>query len=378
MSTLNERSIALHREKRGKLEITSKVPLKTREDLSLSYTPGVAAVCLAIADNKSLSKELTMRGNAIAVVTDGSAVLGLGNIGPEAALPVMEGKAILFKEFGGIDAMPICLATQDTDEIVRIVTALAPTFGGINLEDISAPRCFEIERRLVEALDIPVLHDDQHGTAVVVLAGLINALKVTERDTKDVRIAMNGAGAAGGAIARMLHVFGFNDIVMCDTKGIITVDRPNMDDSKKGLASFTNPNGLSGTLADAVRGADIFIGVSAAGALTQDMVRSMAPNAIVFALANPTPEIMPELAKEAGAAVVATGRSDFANQVNNVLAFPGIFRGALDHNIRRFTPEMLIEAAKRLASIVPEPTADHILPDALDRSVAAIVADAIR
>lgn len=378
MSDVYRDSLELHRLRRGKLAVSSKVSLKDRSDLSLAYTPGVAAVSQAIAQDRGLAYEYTMKRNAVAVITDGSAVLGLGNIGPEAALPVMEGKAVLFKEFAGIDAIPLCLATQDTEEIIRTVKLVAPVFGGINLEDIAAPRCFEIERRLIEELDMPVLHDDQRGTATVVLAALINALKVRKTEAAAARVVINGAGAAGTATAQLLRQAGFEDIVVCDSRGIISRGRPDLNESKRRLAETTNPRGLSGLLGDALRQADIFIGVSVEGALSREMVLTMNPGPIIFAMANPVPEIMPDEAKSAGASVVATGRSDFPNQVNNVLAFPGIFRGALDNGVKRIESSMLIAAARNLAAGVPRPSPDRILPDALDRSVAATVAAAIR
>lgn len=378
MSDVYRDSLELHRSRRGKLAVSSKVSLKDRSDLSLAYTPGVAAVSQAIAQDRGLAYEYTMKRNAVAVVTDGSAVLGLGNIGPEAALPVMEGKAILFKEFAGIDAIPLCLATQDAEEIIRTVKLVAPAFGGINLEDIAAPRCFEIERRLIEELDVPVLHDDQHGTATVVLAALINALKVRRAEAAAARVVINGAGAAGTATAQLLRQAGFKDIIICDSRGIISKSRPDLNESKQHLAETTNPRALSGLLGDALRQADIFIGVSVKGALRREMVLTMNPGPIIFAMANPVPEIMPDEAKAAGASVVATGRSDFPNQVNNVLAFPGIFRGALDNGVKRIESSMLIAAARNLAASVPRPSADRILPNALDRSVVAKVAAAIR
>ena len=378
MSDIYSQSIELHKKHQGKLETCSKVPIGSREDLSLAYSPGVAGVSRAIAEDKARSFELTFRGNAVAVVSDGSAILGLGNLGPEAALPVMEGKAVLFKQFGGVDAFPICLATQDTEEIIRTVKFLAPNFAGINLEDISAPRCFEIEERLKAELDIPVMHDDQHGTATVVLAGLINALKLRGSDKETVRIVINGAGAAGIATAKLLLGYGFKEIILCDSKGIICEGRDCLNPAKEELAKLTNLAKLNGDLGEAVKEADIFIGMSAPDVLKGEMVRSMAGKPVIFALANPVPEIMPEIAKEAGAFVVATGRSDYPNQVNNVLAFPGIFRGALDHHISKITPEMLVRAAEALAGAVAVPDVDHILTDTLDRSVAAKVADAIR
>ncbi len=378
MSDVYASSLELHRRSGGKLSVTPKIPLESKADLSLAYTPGVAAVCEAIGKDKRLARELTIKKNTVAVVSDGSAILGLGNLGPEAAMPVMEGKAALFKRFADVDAFPICLDTQDPDEIVETVVRIAPAFGGINLEDISAPRCFDIERRLQERLDIPVMHDDQHGTATVVLAGLTNALRVKGASARDIRVVINGAGAAGTAIAELLRDAGYQDLTVCDSHGVVSRDRADLNEPKRDLAAWTNPRSLHGTLAEAIIDADVFIGVSVRDALTQDMVRSMRPNPIVFAMANPVPELMPDLAKAAGALVVATGRSDFPNQVNNVLAFPGIFRGALDHGVRCITSALLVEAARRLAACVPSPTADKILPDPFDPQVSAAVADAIR
>lgn len=374
MTAHDQQSLELHQKHGGKLAVHSKVPLETREDLARAYTPGVAAVCRAIAADEGAAKDYTIIKNTVAVVTDGSAVLGLGNIGPKAALPVMEGKAALFKEFADVDAFPICLSTQDTEEIIATVKRIAPGFGGINLEDISAPRCFEVEERLKRELDIPVFHDDQHGTAVVVLAGLINALRLRGSHAADVRVVINGAGAAGVAVARLLGRHGFANLTACDSHGIIHAGREEgMNAIKTELAALTGQVS-GGTLADALAGADVFIGVSKGGVLTPAMVRTMNERPIIFALANPEPEIMPEAAHAAGAFIVATGRSDFPNQVNNVLAFPGIFRGALDSGVRDITPEMLIRAAAALAGHVKEPTAGNILPDPLDRTVAAAVA----
>lgn len=374
----SRRSLEMHRQKRGKLEIQSTVPLETRDDLATAYTPGVAEPCRAIAKDKNLVWDLTIKGHCVAVVTDGSAVLGLGNIGPEAGLPVMEGKAILFKKFAGIDAFPICLATQDVDEIVETVKRIAPGFGGINLEDISAPRCFEIERRLIEELDIPVMHDDQHGTAVVVTAGLINALKVVGKKIGEVSVVISGAGAGGMGVASLLLVAGVRRMTMLDSKGIIAVGREDMNVYKDNLAARINPDGRTGTLSDALRGVDVFIGVSQPGLVTGEMARSMAPGAIIFAMANPVPEIMPDVAREAGAAVVATGRSDFPNQVNNALAFPGVFKGVLDGRLRKITQTMRLSAAFALAGLIQEPTAEKILPSPLDPGVAEVVAVAVR
>lgn len=384
-----EESLKLHAEKRGKIEVVSKVPVKTRDDLSLAYTPGVAEPCRRIHENPADIYKYTSKGNMVAVVTDGSAVLGLGNIGAGAGLPVMEGKAILFKEFAGVDAFPICLSTQDTDEIVETVQRIAIGFGGINLEDISAPRCFEIEERLIKLLDIPVFHDDQHGTAIVVLAGLINALKLTNRKFEDIRVVISGVGAAGVAITKLLITYGVKaeNILLVDSKGAIYKGREDLNDVKVSLAEITNvachlgldqPGCKTGGLKETIEGADVFIGVSKAGLLTEEMVKSMAPNAIVFAMANPEPEIMPELAKKAGAAIVATGRSDFPNQINNVLGFPGIFRGVLDAGIRIIDDRIKIAAAEAIAAYVKEPSVDQIVPSPLDKGVAVAVAEAIR
>ncbi len=373
---VSDRTFLLHLG--GKLEIAAKTPLKTRDDLSMAYTPGVARVCRAIADEPDKVWNLTIKQNAVAVVTDGTAVLGLGDIGPEAALPVMEGKAILFKEFGGVDAWPVCLATTDPDEIVRTVIAIAPVFGGINLEDISAPRCFEVEARLREALDIPVFHDDQHGTAIVVLAALLNALRVVGKRIEDVRVVVTGAGAAGAATARMLMAAGVADVVCCDRRGVLYPGRDGLDVSKTLLADETNPRGLRGSADEALAGSDVYIGLSGPGAVSLEAVRSMAEGAIVFAMANPTPEVSPE-ALEGFAAVVGTGRSDYPNQINNVLAFPGIFRGALDVRATGITREMELAAAHALAAVVEpehlEP--DYVIPSVFDRRVAPAVADAV-
>lgn len=378
---MNYQELALqrHAEWRGKIEVTSRVPLASKDDLSVAYTPGVAEPCRHIHARKDEVFRYTRRWNLVAVVTDGSAVLGLGNIGPEAAMPVMEGKAVLFKAFGDVDAFPICLATQDTDAIVAAVQAIAPTFGGINLEDISAPRCFEIERRLIETLDIPVFHDDQHGTAVVVLGALFNALQIVGRRFEDVRVVINGCGAAGVAITHLLRELGTRHIVILDSKGIVTPARTDLTPAKRALAELTNPERLTGGLADAMRGAHVFIGVSVKDVVTPAMVRSMANDAIVLALANPDPEILPAAAKAAGARIVGTGRSDFANQVNNVLGFPGIFRGALDVRARAIDTSMKLAAAQALAACVaPEDLReDYILPSPLDRRVAQRVATAV-
>jgi len=379
MSDDYSESVELHRKNKGKLETKSKVSVGIRQELSLGYSPGVAGVCREIAADKNKSFELTFRGNAVAVISDGSAILGLGNLGAEAALPVMEGKAILFKEFGGVDAFPICLATQDTEEIIKAVKFLAPNFAGINLEDISAPRCFEIEERLKAELDIPVMHDDQHGTAVVVLAGLINALKLRGSSKENIKAVINGAGAAGIATCKLLLRYGFRDIVMCDSTGVIYEGRiEGMNPVKEEMARITNQAGKKGTLADAVKGADVFIGMSAPDVLKAEMIRTMNEKPVIFALANPVPEIMPDSAKEAGAYIMASGRSDFPNQVNNVLAFPGIFRGALDHRVRQITDDMLIRAAEAIAESVENPTPDNIIPDPFDGNVPKKVAEAIR
>ncbi|MBQ6363795.1 MAG: NADP-dependent malic enzyme [Lachnospiraceae bacterium] len=375
-----EKAIELHKEWKGKISTEAKAKVRTSEDLALAYTPGVAEPCKIIAKDKEAAYTYTIKQNTIAVVSDGSAVLGLGNIGPEAAMPVMEGKSVLFKEFGGVNAFPICLDTQDTDEIVRTVQLLAPTFGGINLEDISAPRCFEIERRLKELLRIPVFHDDQHGTAIIVLAGIINALKIVGKKVEDCRIVVNGSGAAGIAISKLLLLYGFKHLILCDSKGILSSKTQKMNWIKEEMLKVTNEDDISGTLADAMVGADIFIGVSAPGVVTQDMVRSMNKDAILFAMANPVPEIMPDLAKEAGARIVGTGRSDFPNQVNNVLVFPGIFRGALEGNAIQITEEMKLAAAEGLAALVKpeELSEDYILPEAFNPIVADAVSKAVR
>ncbi len=378
--TINEKALKLHEEWNGKLEIVAKSPVKSREDLSLAYTPGVAEPCKVIAQDKEAAYKYTMKANTVAVVSDGSAVLGLGNIGPYAAMPVMEGKAVLFKEFGGVNAVPICLDTQDTEEIIKAVTYLAPGFGGINLEDISAPRCFEIEERLKELLDIPVFHDDQHGTAIVVLAGIINALKVVGKKKEDCRIVVNGAGSAGVAITRLLLTYGFPHITMCDKVGIVSKKTEGLNWMQQKMAELTNLEQQTGTLADAMKGADIFVGVSAPGIVTPEMVASMNRDAILFAMANPVPEIMPDIAKAAGAKVVGTGRSDFPNQVNNVVAFPGIFKGALEGRASKITEEMKLAAANAIASLVPdeELNEDNIMPEAFNPRVAEVVAEAVR
>lgn len=378
MDDLASRSLELHREHGGKMELHPTVPLETREDLSLAYTPGVAQVSSEIGRDPSLAKQLTLKKNTVAIVSDGSAILGLGNLGAAAAIPVMEGKAVLMKKFANVDAFPICLDTQDVDEIVQTVQRIAPVFGAINLEDIAAPRCFQVERRLRELLDIPVFHDDQHGTAVVVLAGLINAAKVRGSDLASLRVAISGAGAAGTAIAYLLLAAGIYDVTVCDSRGMISVGRIDLNEEKKKLAERTNIEARSGSLRYAVAGADVFIGVSAAGLLTQDMVRSMAKDPIVFAMANPVPEIMPHEARAAGAAIVATGRSDFPNQVNNALAFPGIFRGLLDSGSRQVSEEQLLAAAQNLAAAVSHPTAEEIVPSIFEPGVVAAVAAAFK
>ncbi len=375
-----EESLKLHEKHRGKIEIKSKVEVKTREDLSLAYTPGVAEPCRRIHENAENVYKYTSKGNLVAVVTDGTAVLGLGDIGPEAGLPVMEGKAILFKEFADVDAFPICLDTKNVDEIVKTVKLIAPGFGGINLEDIGAPRCFEVEEKLKKELDIPVFHDDQHGTAIVVLAGILNALKVVNKKIEEIKVVINGAGAAGTAIAKLLLSSGVKNLIACDKVGILYRGIENVDDAKKELAKVTNPENITGTLADALAGADVFIGVSAPGIVCQDMVRAMNKDSILFAMANPTPEIMPDEAKAAGARVIGTGRSDFPNQVNNVLAFPGIFRGALDVRAKEINEEMKLAAAYAIASMIKEEdlNENNVIPGALDKTVAANVAEAIK
>ena len=371
-------ALNFHKKLKGKIEIISRVPITTREDLSLAYTPGVADACRAIVADPSQVYELTRKHNMVAVVTDGSAVLGLGNIGPAASLPVMEGKAILFKTFADVDAFPIALDTQDVEEIIETVIRIAPMFGGINLEDISAPRCFEIEERLQKALHIPVFHDDQHGTAIVVLAGLYNALTVVNKKIGDITVTMSGVGAAGVAITKLLLLAGVKDVFLVDSKGLIYEGREDLNDVKIALATQTNKEKRMGTLADALKGADVFVGVSKPNLVTADMVKSMAPDAIIFAMANPDPEILPHLAKEAGAAVVATGRSDFPNQINNVLAFPGVFRGLLDARIPNVTNEMKLAAARGLAEAVEDPTADNIIPSPFEKGISTLVAEAVK
>lgn len=378
--TTNEKALELHRQWNGKLETISKTPVKSREDLSYAYTPGVAEPCKVIAENKEEAYTYTMKANTVAVISDGSAVLGLGNIGPYAAMPVMEGKAVLFKEFGGVNAVPICLDTQDTDEIIRTVTYLAPGFGGINLEDISAPRCFEIEQRLKETLDIPVFHDDQHGTAIVVLAGIINALKVTGKKKEDCRVVVNGAGSAGIAITKLLLTYGFPNIIMCDKSGILSKQSAGLNWMQEKMVEVTNLSGETGSLADALKNTDIFVGVSAPGIVTKEMAASMNKDSILFAMANPVPEIMPDLAKEAGARIVGTGRSDFPNQINNVVAFPGIFKGALEGRASQITEEMKLAAANAIADLVPndELNENNIMPEAFDPKVVQAVAEAVK
>lgn len=378
--TNNEKALQMHKEWNGKLETTAKAHVNSREDLAIAYTPGVAEPCKVIAKDPEAAYTYTMKANTVAVVSDGSAVLGLGNIGALAAMPVMEGKCVLFKEFGGVSAVPICLDTQDTEEIIRSVVNIAPAFGGINLEDISAPRCFEIETRLKELLNIPVFHDDQHGTAIVVLAGIINALKVTGKKKEDCRVVVNGAGSAGVAITKLLLTYGFPHITMCDINGIISKDSPDLNWMQKEMTKVTNLEGRIGLLADALKGADIFVGVSAPNIVTPEMVASMNQDAILFAMANPVPEIMPDLAKAAGAKVVGTGRSDFPNQVNNVVAFPGIFKGALEGRATQITEEMKLAAANAIAGLVPEEelNENNILPEAFDPRVAETVSKAIK
>ena len=374
-----EESLKLHEKWNGKIEVVSRVKLETRDDLSLAYTPGVAQPCLEIQKDINKSYELTRRSNLVAVITDGTAVLGLGDIGPEAGMPVMEGKCVLFKSFGDVDAIPLCVKSKDVDEIVKTIQLISGSFGGINLEDISAPRCFEIERRLKEVCDIPIFHDDQHGTAVVCLAAMMNALKLTGKKLDEIRVVTSGAGAAGIAIIKLLIALGLNDVVLCDRKGAIYKGRDGLNSEKQEMAEITNKQLRKGSLADVIKGADVFIGVSAPGCVTPEMVRSMADKPIIFAMANPTPEIMPDLAKEAGAAVVGTGRSDFPNQINNVLAFPGIFRGALDVRASEINDAMKIAAAKAIASFVTDDklSPEYIIPSALDRDVAAAVAAAV-
>ena len=377
--TVNEQALKLHEEWNGKIETTSKCKIASREDLALAYTPGVAEPCKVIAKDREAAYKYTIKSNTIAVVSDGSAVLGLGNIGPYAAMPVMEGKAVLFKEFGGVNAVPICLDTQDTEEIIRTVAAIAPGFGGINLEDISAPRCFEIETRLKEMLDIPVFHDDQHGTAIVVLAGIINALKVTGKNKEECQVVVNGAGSAGVAITKLLLTYGFRNVTMCDKSGILSKGSEGLNWMQESMMDVTNLTHKTGTLADALKGADIFVGVSAPNIVTADMVASMNHDAILFAMANPVPEIMPDVARAAGARVVGTGRSDFPNQVNNVVAFPGIFKGALEGRAKQITEKMKLAAANAIAGLVADNELSdvNILPEAFDPRVADVVSRAV-
>ena len=377
---IRKESLKLHYDWNGKIEVVSRVPISSSEDLALAYTPGVAEPCLEIQKDYDKSFELTRRNNLVAVVTDGTAVLGLGDIGPEAGMPVMEGKCALFKAFGDVDAFPLCVRSKDVDEIVNTIALISGSFGGINLEDISAPRCFEIERKLKEKCDIPIFHDDQHGTAVIVAAGLINALKLVNKKFEDIKVVMNGAGAAGIAIAKHLLNMGVKNITMCDSKGIICKGDESLNATKKEIAEITNLEHMTGTLADAMKGADVFLGISAAGCVSEDMVKSMAKDPIIFAMANPTPEIMPDLAKNAGAAVVGTGRSDFPNQINNVLAFPGIFRGALDCRASDINEEMKIAASFAIASLVDDDKLepDYILPHAFDERVGKTVAEAVK
>ncbi|MDI3496085.1 MAG: hypothetical protein PWQ35_106 [Patescibacteria group bacterium] len=373
-----ERALKLHKEKKGKLEIKSKVKINDKNDLSLAYSPGVAAVSRLIASDKKSAYTHTNKGNTIAVISDGSAILGLGNLGALAAIPVMEGKCVLFKEFANIDAIPICLDTQDSEEIIKTIKYLAPNYGGINLEDIAAPRCFEIEARLKKELNIPVMHDDQHGTAAVVLAGLINALKIKNISYREAKIIINGAGAAGLAIADLLIKYGFSQLIVLDSKGVIHEGRSDLNLVKEKIAKLTNPEKKKGGLAEVIKNTDVFIGVSQGKVLTREMILSMREKPVIFALANPEPEIMPEVAKAAGAFIVATGRSDYPNQINNVLAFPGIFRGALDNKVDQITDEMLIQAAKNLASLVSTPTPNEILPNPFDKRVVVAVSKAIK
>lgn len=375
-----QKALQLHEEWNGKFETTPKMKIATREDLSLAYTPGVAEPCKVIAKDKEAAYKYTIKSNTIAVVSDGSAVLGLGNIGAHAAMPVMEGKAVLFKEFGGVNAVPICLDTQDTEEIIKTVVNIAPAFGGINLEDIAAPRCFEVETRLKELLDIPVFHDDQHGTAIVVLAGIINGLKVTNKKKEDVKVVVNGAGSAGVAITKLLLTYGFKNVTMCDKSGILSKASKDLNWMQESMMEVTNLEGKTGSLADALVGADVFVGVSAPNIVTADMVKTMNKDSILFAMANPTPEIMPDIAKAAGARIVGTGRSDFPNQVNNVIAFPGIFKGALEGRASQITEEMKLAAATAIAGLVSdEELSDvNILPEAFDPRVADVVAKAVK
>lgn len=376
----NENALNLHEEWNGKIETTPKCTVKSREDLAIAYTPGVAEPCKVIAKDQEAAYKYTIKSNTVAVVSDGSAVLGLGNIGPYAAMPVMEGKAVLFKEFGGVNAFPICLDTQDTEEIIKTVINIAPAFGGINLEDISAPRCFEIEERLKKVLDIPVFHDDQHGTAIVVLAGIINALKVVNKAKESCRVVVNGAGSAGIAITKLLLTYGFKNVIMCDKSGILSKDTPNLNWMQQDMMKYTNLSNETGLLKDALVGADIFVGVSAPNIVSKEMVASMNKDAILFAMANPVPEIMPDVAKAAGAKVVGTGRSDFPNQVNNVVAFPGIFKGALEGRAKQITEEMKLAAAHAIAGLIPEDelNENNILPEPFDPRVSKVVSQAVK
>lgn len=377
---INEKALEMHKQWKGKLEVKSKATVKTAEDLSIAYTPGVAEPCRKIHSNKEDVYEYTMKGNTVAVISDGTAVLGLGDIGPEAAIPVMEGKCVLFKEFGGVNAVPICLDTKDTDEIVKTIKYLAPNYGGINLEDISAPRCFEIEERLKKELDIPVFHDDQHGTAVVVLAGIINAMKLVKKDKATVKVVINGAGSAGTAICKLLLNYGFKNIIVCDRSGIIHKDLEFTNWAKKELAQITNPHNEKGKLSDALKNADIFIGVSSANVVSLEMAKTMNKDAIAFAMANPVPEILPDIAKQAGIRIMGTGRSDYPNQVNNVLVFPGIFKGAMQARAKAITEEMKLAAAEALANMIPETelNEENILPKPFDEGVADKVAEAVK
>ena len=378
--TNSEKALLLHKEWNGKIETVAKSKVNSREDLALAYTPGVAEPCKVIAENKEAAYTYTMKANTVAVISDGSAVLGLGNIGAHAAMPVMEGKAVLFKEFGGVNAVPICLDTQDTEELIKTITYLAPNYGGINLEDISAPRCFEIEERLKATLDIPVFHDDQHGTAIVVLAGVINGLKVVGKEKENCKVVVNGAGSAGVAITKLLLTYGFKNVIMCDKVGIISKETEGLNWMQEKMAAVTNPNNEIGLLKDAMKGADIFVGVSAPNIVSEEMVASMNNDAILFAMANPVPEIMPDVAKKAGAKVVGTGRSDFPNQVNNVVAFPGIFKGALEGRATQITEEMKLAAAYAIAGLVSdeELNEDNIMPQPFDPRVADVVSNAVK
>ena len=378
--TNSEKALLLHKEWNGKIETVAKSKVNSREDLALAYTPGVAEPCKVIAENKEAAYTYTMKANTVAVISDGSAVLGLGNIGAHAAMPVMEGKAVLFKEFGGVNAVPICLDTQDTEELIKTITYLAPNYGGINLEDISAPRCFEIEERLKATLDIPVFHDDQHGTAIVVLAGVINGLKVVGKEKENCKVVVNGAGSAGVAITKLLLTYGFKNVIMCDKVGIISKNTEGLNWMQEKMAQVTNPNNETGLLKDAMKGADIFVGVSAPNIVSEEMVASMNKDAILFAMANPVPEIMPDVAKKAGAKVVGTGRSDFPNQVNNVVAFPGIFKGALEGRATQITEEMKLAAAYAIAGLVSdeELNEDNIMPQPFDPRVADVVSNAVK